>query len=139
MLKINLIAWNIRLKSTLELNMKNKKSKLLKKNQKRKSIQKRMSTASGMKRALKWKLLDSQDSSKIGENGTKLTQWEILALMRLLSSMDLEARLEKETTTLHYQASSTSKIDWNGMHGTTTDENQENKQQLNSSISPDLF
>jgi len=51
--------------------MKNKKSKLLKKNQKRKSIQKRMSTASGMKRALKWKLLDSQDSSKIGENGTK--------------------------------------------------------------------
>ena len=119
--------------------MKNKKSKLLKKNQKRKSIQKRMSTASGMKRALKWKLLDSQDSSKIGENGTKLTQWEILALMRLLSSMDLEARLEKETTTLHYQASSTSKIDWNGMHGTTTEENQENKQQLNSSISPDLF
>ena len=137
--KINLIAWNIRLKSSLELNMKNKKSKLLKKNQKRKSIQKRMSTASGMKRALKWKLLDSQDSSKIGENGTKLTQWEILALMRLLSSMDLEARLEKETTTLHCQASSTSKIDWNGMHGTTTDEKQENKQQLNSSILPDLF
>ena len=119
--------------------MKNKKSKLLKKNQKRKSIQKRMSTASGMKRALKWKLLDSQDSSKIGENGTKLTQWEILALMRLSSSMDLEARLEKETITLHYQASSTSKIDWNGMHGTTTEENQENKQQLNSSILPDLF
>jgi hypothetical protein len=124
----------MRPRSSLESSMKNNKSNLFKKkSQKRKAkiqIQKRMSNASGTKSPLIWNLLDLQDSFKTGEIGIKLTPSEILTSMKLLNSTDLEAKLEKETTTLHYQASLISKIDWNGMHGTTTKVNQENKQHL---------
>ena len=124
----------MRPRSSLESSMKNNKSNLSKKkNQKRKAkIQKRMSNVSGTKNPLIWNLLDLQDSFKTGEIGTKLIPSEILTSMKLLSSTDLEAKLEKEITTLHYQASLISKIGWNGMHGTITKVNQENKQHLNS-------
>ena len=105
----------MRPRNSLESNMKNNKSNLFKKkSQKRKAkiqIQKRMSNVSGTKSPLIWNLLDLQDSFKTGEIGTKLTPSEILTSMKLLNFTDLEAKLEKETTTLHYQASLISKID----------------------------
>jgi hypothetical protein len=105
----------MRPRSSLESSMKNNKSNLFKKkSQKRKAkiqIQKRMSNVSGTKSPLIWNLLDLQDSFKTGEIGTKLTPSEILTSMKLLNFTDLEAKLEKETTTLHYQAFLISKID----------------------------
>ena len=102
-------------------------------------IQNWISSASGMRRALKWNHLEWQGSFKNGENGAKLIPSEILTLMKHLSFTGLEVKQETEITILPYLASLKSKKGWNGTLGTTTEENQENKQQSNSLSSLKIF